>query len=154
MSSVLSADSLAEQLLTEQNECSFCWLTQDGSPTATVVSFVYFDKTIWMTALKDSALVKAIVRNPKTAISISGKGCSIGHSRCLSLRGICGLETSDEIRSRFFPAFANAVLRNSTKGAALMAGSMNSPENAVLSFTPYKSIPYDAKAMYDQADSL
>ena len=147
-------NSFHEQLLTAQNECSFCWISQDGTPAVTVVSFVYFDEIIWMTALAGSGRVNAIQRNPATALTISGKGSKVGHSRCVSMKGRCSIEHSSAIRERFFPAFAKAVLAESPKGAAMMATSMNSPENWVLKFEPTKSFPYDSQAMFDQANSL
>jgi len=47
-------DKLALELLDAQNECTLSWVTRDGSPAATVVSFVYSDGCIWMTALADT----------------------------------------------------------------------------------------------------
>ena len=146
--------TLSQQLLNEQNECSFSWITADGSPAATVVSFVAYDDAIWMTALAGSARVRALQRNPKSAVVVSGKGTIVGHSRCLSLRGQCTIVNDRASRQRFFPAFASAVLRNSSKGAQTMATSMNSPENLVLKFIATKSIPYDSQAMFDAADRL
>lgn len=146
--------TVQKRLLIEQNECSLCWLTQDGTPATTIVSFVYFDECLWMTALAGSGRVKAITRNPATAITISGKGSPVGHSRCLSMKGDCWMEHDTAMRERFFSAFANVVLAHSSKGAALMAQSMNSPENWVLKFKPTKWMPYDSQAMFDQADSL
>ena len=34
-------DDLSEKILLAKNECSLSWITQDGSPAATVVSFLY-----------------------------------------------------------------------------------------------------------------
>lgn len=138
----------------EQNECTLCWITRDGSPAGSTVSFVLFDDKLWLTALAASARVKALKRNPNSVIVISGKGCEVGHSRCVSLRGTCGVASDAAERDRFFPAFARAVLPNSEKGASMMAKGMNTPENLVLVFTPSKIIPYDSQEMLDRANSM
>ena len=145
---------LQQALLREQNECTLCWTRRDGAPAATIVSYVYSEDCLWMTALAGSKRVAAIQARPDVAVVISGKGCSVGHSRCISLQGRCDVIEDSELRDWFFPAFSNAVLRNSERGAAMMAQSMDSPENLVLRFLPERSFPYDSQAMFEQADSL
>lgn len=147
-------NDLVSRLLTEQNECTLGWVTADGRPAATTVSFVWIDEKIWMTALNSSARVKALRKNPNAVVVVSGTGSPVGHSRCVSLQGACEITSDSEVRDRFFPLFANAVLPRSEKGAGFMAQSMNTPDNLVLIFTPNKLVPYDAQAMLDQANSL
>jgi len=147
-------NNLVEKLLTHQSECTLSWVKRDGCPASTVVSFVYLENKIYMTAMTGSGRVKAIRRQPRVSVSVSGKGCSVGHSRCVSLQGECEIFSDQETRDKFFPAFARAVLPDSEKGAAMMAGMMNSPENFVLVMTPDKVIPYDSHDMLEQADSL
>ena len=139
-------DELVRRLLSEQNECSLSWLTSDGRPAATVVSFVWLDGSIGMTALEDSPRVKAIRRNPNVAVVISGQGSPVGHGRCVSIQGECELRSDQPTRDRFFPAFSRAVLPGSERGAERMSRAMNTPENLVLLVRPRKLIPYDAQA--------
>ena len=145
---------LQQKLLLEQNECTLCWVRKNGKPAATIVSYVYDDGCLWMTALAGSKRVAAISARAETVVVVSGKGCSVGHSRCISMPGRCDIVDDTTRRDWFFTAFAAAVLRNSERGAAYMAQSMNSPENLVLRFTPEKHFPYDAQRMFDQADNL
>jgi len=147
-------NELVERLLTEQNECTLSWLTREGLPASTIVSFVALDGMIAMTALAGSARVKAIRRNPNVALVISGSGSPVGHSRCVSIQGECEIRDDQAIRDRFFPAFAASVLPNSSKGAEMMAKGMNSPENLVLLLKPRKMIPYDAQASLDRANRM
>jgi len=147
-------DELVRRLLTEQNECTLSWLTRLGPPASTVVSFVLLDGLIAMTALEQSARVRAIRRTPQVALAVSGSGSPVGHSRCVSIQGECEIRGDQEIRDRFFPLFSQSVLPDSRKGAEMMAKSMNSPENLVLLVTPSKFIPYDAQASLDQANRM
>lgn len=146
-------NDLVDRLLGEQNECTLCWVTKDGRPAATTVSFVHLDGDILMTALDSSARVKALRRNPNATVVISGKGCDVGHSRCVSMQGTCEIAANETVRDRFFPAFASVVLPDSEAGATMMANAMNSPENLVLIFKATKRMPYDAQVALDRANS-
>ncbi len=143
-------DNFALTLFKAQNECTLSWVTQDGGPAATVVSYIYADGCIWMTAMTHQARVKAITKNAKVAVVVSGKGCKVGDTRCVSMRGQCEVLTSRDIRDWFFPLFSKKVLNNRL-GAKLMAKSMNNENNLVLKFTPEKVIPYDAQNMMKMA---
>ena len=147
-------DDLVRRLLTEQNECTLSWLMRDGRPASTVVSFVWLDEKIALTALADSRRVGAIRRNPNVALVVSGKGSPVGHSRCVSIQGECSICEDQETRDRFFPAFSRAVLPASKRGAEMMSRAMNTPENLVLLVTPRKLIPYDAQASLDRANRI
>lgn len=145
---------LAEQLLRQQNECSLCWVKADGSPAATIVSFVWHEGSLWMTAVAGSARIRALQRNPRAAVVVTGKGTSLGASRCVSLQGEVGVRAEQAVRDWFFPAFAGAVLPDSQKGAAMMASMMAGPENLVLEFMPARTIPWDSRDSMAMANSL
>ncbi len=145
---------LVEQLLQQQNECTLCWTRADGSPAATIVSFLWADQSLWMTALAGCGRVRALERDARAAIAVTGKGTSLGMSRCVSMQGRCVVRREPEIRDWFFPAFAAAVLPGSRKGAAMMAGMLSGPENLVLQFAPERYIPHDSHEMMVMADQL
>lgn len=141
-------DKLARDILDAQNECTLCWVTRDGSPAATVVSFIYADDCIWMTALAGAARVRAIRRDPRVAVVVSGSGSKMGDTRCVSIRGRCEILADKATRDWFFPRFGKRVLHKSRIGARMMASTMNNDSNIVLRFTPEKAKSYDAqKAM-------
>ena len=146
-------DDFCLKLFKAQNECTLSWLTQDGGPAATVVSFIYDDGAIWMTAMTHQARVKAITRNDQVAVVVSGKGSKMGDTRCVSMRGRCEIINDAEIKDWFFPRFSKKVLNN-RMGAKLMAKSMNNADNLVLKFMPEKVIPYDAQKMMKMAKIL
>lgn len=145
---------LVEQLLLQQNECSLSWIRADDSPAATVVSFVWANQSLWMTALAGSGRVRALERRPRAAVVVSGKGTTLGVSRCVSMQGRCVVRREQEIREWFFPAFASAVLPDSQKGAQMMASMMSGAENLVLQFLPERYIPYDSHDMMTRANNL
>jgi general stress protein 26 len=147
-------DDFCLKLFKAQNECTLSWVSRDGAPAATVVSFIYKDDAIWMTALTHSSRVKAIARDGRVAVVVSGSGSKIGHTRCVSMRGHAEIIHDSDVKDWFFPAFSKAVLRKSWSGAKMMAGSMNNASNAVIKFTPEKIIPYDAQKMMKLANFM
>lgn len=153
MSSV-SFDAFTLKLFKEQNECTLCWVTRDGSPAATVVSYVFADGCLWMTAIAGCARDIAISRDARVAVVVSGAGCKVGDTRCVSLRGSCEVYRDEKTRHWFFPVFAKRVLYKSRIGAKMMASSMNNDSNVVLKFTPDKVIPYDAQKMMKLANFM
>jgi nitroimidazol reductase NimA-like FMN-containing flavoprotein (pyridoxamine 5'-phosphate oxidase superfamily) len=144
-------EDLVRRLLVEQNECTLGWLARDGRPVASVVSFVWLDGRIAMTALEDSPRVRAIRRDPRVSVTVSGLGSPVGQARCVSIQGRCEIRDDAATRDRFFPAFSRAVLPDSERGALAMASAMNTPENLVLMVEAEKWIPYDAQARMEMA---
>ncbi|MCK5881079.1 MAG: pyridoxamine 5'-phosphate oxidase family protein [Sinobacterium sp.] len=143
-------DDFSLKLFKAQNECTLSWITQDGGPAATVVSFIYHDNCIWMTAMTHQARVRAIKRNAKVAVVVSGKGSKLGDTRCVSMRGSCEILSDEASRDWFFPLFSKKVLNNRL-GAKMMSKTMNNADNIVLKFHPEKIIPYDAQKMMKMA---
>lgn len=147
-------DPMSLKILDAQNECTLCWVTRDGSPAATVVSFLFADGCIWMTAEAGCARDIAISRDSRVAIVVSGKGSKAGDTRCVSMRGRCEILRDADSRDWFFPRFAKRVLHKSRIGARMMASSMNNHSNLVLKFTPDKVIPFDAQTMMKMANFM
>lgn len=147
-------DDISKKILAAQNECTLSWITQDGSPAATVVSFLYAEDCIWMTALAGSGRIKAITRDNRVAVTISGKGSKAGDTRCVSMRGVCEVLSDQQTRDWFFPLFSRKVLHKSRIGASMMSKSMNTVDNLVLKFHSEKTIPYDAQRMMKMANFM
>ncbi len=145
-------DKLSLDLFEAQNECTLSWITCDSSPAATIVSYLLHDDTLWMTALASSARVRAIDRDKRVSVVVSGMGTTVGEARCLAMRGDCFVHDDQANRDWFFPALGKRVLPNSETGAAMMAASMNNSANLILQFVPKKLFPYDAQKMMRMAD--
>jgi nitroimidazol reductase NimA-like FMN-containing flavoprotein (pyridoxamine 5'-phosphate oxidase superfamily) len=147
-------NDLIEQLLQQQNECVISWVKSDNTPAATIVSFLWAKQSVWMTALKDSPRVRALKRNPRAAIVVSGKGTKMGASRCVSIQGRCVVRHEPDVRDWFFPAFASVVLPGSDRGRRMMTDLICGPENLVLQFLPERYIPYDSHDQMEAANRL
>jgi hypothetical protein len=137
-------DAMSLALIEAQDECTLIWRTQDGSPTGTVVSYVADDGHLFMTALASSARCRALARDARATVVISGKGTEVGRARCVTLRGRVEIHHNAATRDWFLPRFAAAVLPDNERSQLMMVEAMNSSHNLVLDFTPEKFIPYDA----------
>ena len=107
-----------------------------------------------MTALEGSARVRAISRDSRCSVVVSGKGSKAGDTRCVSMRGECEIFRDEETRNWFFPLFSKKVVNKSRIGAGMMSKAMNNADNTVIKFTPYKVIPYDAQKMMKMANFM
>lgn len=135
---------LVRELLAAQNECTLIWRTTDGSATGAIVSYFAHEGRVYMTARAKSNRVRAIARDSRTTVVVSGKGTELGHARSVSLRGVCSIHQDAQKRDWFFPRFSRAVLPDSPRGAEQMTVMMNEKANVVLEFDPERIIPYDA----------
>ena len=147
-------DPQSRALLEAQDECTLIWSTRDGSPTGTIVSYFAGGGSIWMTALSHSKRSRALARDPRATLVITGKGSELGHARCVTLRGHVDLHRDGDTRDWFFPRFARAVLPESPRGQAGMVQAMNNGANLVLEFIPREFIPYDAHEQMVAANRL
>ncbi len=147
-------DDLSTKILQAQNECALSWISSDGSPAATVVSYLFADNCLWMTAISGCSRDIAISRDGRVAVVVSGKGSEQGDTRCVSMRGHCEVLRDKETRAWFFPRFAERVLDKSPVGAGIMASSMDNATNMILKFSPEKIISYDAQKMMHAANSM
>lgn len=145
---------ITEWLLLEQNECTLIWNLADGSATGAVVSYVWCDGAIWMTAQEGCKRVRAIARDPRCAVVVTGKGSTLGQARSLTMLGKSYIRAEADVREQFFPRFAAAVLPNSIAGQQAMTTAMDSEENLVIQFVPDKWIPYDAHDAMSAAEVM
>jgi nitroimidazol reductase NimA-like FMN-containing flavoprotein (pyridoxamine 5'-phosphate oxidase superfamily) len=81
------SDEQESQLLNEQYECTLCWSNQEGHPIAVVQAFAYLDGAFFLAADESRARVRAVRRDPRVSIAISGMGTAVGRSRSVAYKG-------------------------------------------------------------------
>lgn len=109
----LSAARLAaadqEELLTTQTECTFVFAGADGWPTGVVMSFLWDGTAFWLTAVSSRRHVKALARDDRVTLVISGIGTDLAGRRMLSIRGRASVHTDPETKAWFFEHFAQRL---------------------------------------------
>ncbi len=75
------------ELLATQTECTFCFTDADGAPAAVVLSFVWDTDRYWFTSVAGRVHVRAVERDPRVCVTISGTGTALAGRRMLSEQG-------------------------------------------------------------------
>jgi general stress protein 26 len=123
-----------ELLLAGELECTFCWTNADGHPIGITQAFVYADGVFWMVSEASRARVRAVRRDPRTAVVVAATGRSKtmsfkGHTEVLEDRATI-LRTLREIARRYDP--------DDEQAQAAHVAAADSPGRVVLRFVPEK----------------
>jgi general stress protein 26 len=123
-----------ELLLAGELECTFCWTNADGHPVGITQAFVYADGVFWMVSEASRARVRAVRRDPRTAVVVAATGRSKtmsfkGHTEVLEDRATI-LRTLREIARRYDP--------DDEQAQAAHVAAADSPGRVVLRFVPEK----------------
>jgi general stress protein 26 len=123
-----------ELLLAGELECTFCWTNADGHPVGITQAFVYADGVFWMVSEASRARVRAVRRDPRSAVVVAATGRSKtmsfkGHTEVLEDRATI-LRTLREIARRYDP--------DDEQAQAAHVAAADSPGRVVLRFVPEK----------------
>ncbi len=154
----LDPDKEAE-LIAQQNECTFCWVTRDGSPMAVIMSYLRTDDgRFWMTASGQRARIPAIRRDPRVAIVITSPGTKMGPGKTVSYKGIAtvhGPEDEDfaELKAWFYPALGQRLFgRYGEERVREFAAMLDSPRRVIVEVQPGLRVGYDGDKMRQATD--
>jgi nitroimidazol reductase NimA-like FMN-containing flavoprotein (pyridoxamine 5'-phosphate oxidase superfamily) len=140
-----AADELA--LVEAQNECTFMWSTKEGWPVGVVMSYVYHDDCFWLSVSSLRVRVKAVLRDPRVALSITSKGSTIKSSLSLTYKGRCEVLDDSDTIDWFLPALASRLRPGRPKEHAEFVRLNNTANRRVLKVTPEKTIGFDGRKM-------
>jgi general stress protein 26 len=147
---VYDLDPADEQtLIDQQNECTFVWVTKDGSPMAVVMSYLRTpDGTFWMTASGQRKRVPAIRRDGRVAIVVTSTGAPMGPGRTVTYKGLATVHEDAETKTWFYPALAARLYgTRSAERQAEFAKMLDSPRRVVISIAPGLRVGYDGAKM-------
>lgn len=138
-------DDAREQILLEQNECSFVWGTRDHWPIGVIMSYVWRDGKFWLTATSQRARIKAIRRDPRVSIIVSSVGLAIGPARSITVKGRVKIRDDAETKAWLYPDITRAILRGAPQSMIdHFVQMLDSERRLILEVTPEKWITYDA----------
>ena len=66
-----------ERLMTSQRECVFNWCTKDSWPMGVIMSYIWRDGRVWLTAGAHRHRISAIRRNPQVSCVVTSTGTDI-----------------------------------------------------------------------------
>ena len=146
------SDAVREQLLQEQDECTFIWQGKNDA-LGTIMSFVWADGCVWLTTNDQRPRVNAVRRTGRASVVISSAGTTLGDSRCISLSGACTVLDDAQTRRWFFPLFCQKLLPDNSKAQATMRDLLDREGQVILRVKPDKVTAYDGDALMRQLEA-
>jgi general stress protein 26 len=135
-------------MIEQQNECTFCWVTSDGSPMAVIMSYLHKDGKFWLTASSQRKRIPAIRRDPRVCIVITSTGAPMGRNKTVTYKGTAVLHDDPETKAWFYPALAERLQsERGPEAVALFAKFLDSPRRVIIEVTPGLRVGYDGAKM-------
>lgn len=138
-----------DQLIDEQLECTFGWVTKDGSPMAAIMSYFRTeDGVFWMTASGQRKRIPAIRRDARVVVTVTSPGTSMGPGKTVTYKGIATVHDDEETKQWFYPRLAERLYgRRKPERVAEFAKMLDSPRRVVISIAPTVRVGYDGDKM-------
>ena len=135
-----------ENLLTTQNECSFVWRMRDGWPIGVIMSYVWRDGKIWMTASSQRPRIAAVRHDDRVSVVVSSAGTALS-PRTVTIRGRCKLFEDAATKAWFYPTLAQALIPDDERRQGKFVQMLDSPRRVVMCITPAKFITFSSEGM-------
>ncbi|MCP5042418.1 MAG: hypothetical protein GY944_15445 [bacterium] len=141
-------DEDREALLSTAIECVFNWCTRDSWPMGVVMSCLWHDGRMWLTAGAHRHRISAVKRNPQVSIVVTSTGTVLGPGKSITIKGRCTVHEDAETKEWFYPAFAaHTSIGDDPAAAKAFEEKLDSPIRIVLEVVPEKFITYDGIKM-------
>lgn len=135
-----------ERLLTTQTECAFIWRMADGWPIGVVMSYVWRERMLWMTASSQRPRVAAVRRDDRVSVVVSSAGTTLS-PKTVTIRGRCRLHEDEATKRWFYPALAQALIPDNSARQERFVRMLDSPRRVVMCVVPEKFITFDSDKM-------
>ena len=137
-----------QKLLTIQKECVFNWCTRDEWPMGVIMSCLWHEGRMWLTAGAHRHRIAAVRRNPRVSVVVTSTGTELGPGKTVTLKGTCQIHEDRETKEWFYPAFSRHLHGENEKQARAFMKKLDSPLRVILEVTPEKWITYDGTKMF------
>ena len=118
----------------------WCW------PVGVVMSYVWRDCKVWLTASSQRPRVTAVRRDDRVSVAISSAGTRMTPAT-ITIRGRCKVLDDAETKRWFYPALAAALIPGNEKQQAGFVQMLDSPRRIVMTVTPEHFIAFDGRKM-------
>jgi general stress protein 26 len=135
-----------ERLLHTQKECVFTWRRSDGWPVGVVMSYVWREGKVWLTASKQRPRVAAVRRDDRVSVAISSAGTRMPPAT-ITIRGRCEILDDAQTKRWFYPVLAAALIPKNEQQQVGFVQMLNSPRRIVMAVTPEHFITFDGRKM-------
>lgn len=138
-----------DELIAQQNECTFGWVTRDGSPMAAIMSYLRTDDgRFWMTASGQRKRITALRRDPRCVITVSSPGTAMGPGKTVTYKGVATIHDDADTKTWFYPALAERLMApRGPDRVREFAKMLDSPRRVIISVEPVLRVGYDGDKM-------
>ncbi|MEM8496751.1 MAG: hypothetical protein AAF542_01940 [Pseudomonadota bacterium] len=146
-----------QELLRSQGECVFIWANKAGHPLGVITAYAALDGKIWMTATKERVRIKAIARDPRSAVVVTSTGTHMGGGKTVTYKGHTVIHDDHDTKMWFYKILAAGMAKKTehdpdnkfTAGLDpdMFVRFLDTPERVVLEFTHEMKIPFDGDKM-------
>jgi hypothetical protein len=142
-------DDKRERVLAAQTEAVVMWSTADGWPVGVMHRFVWHDGRFWVTCAEQRKRVAALRARPKSAISVSSEGTSLGADINIVAKTHAVVHPDDDEATKawFFPALAARMRAGDPEGQAEFIRRLQHPGRVVIELIPQAWITYDGNRL-------
>ncbi len=79
-------EAARDELLSVGRECVFNWSTQDGWPMGVIMSYIWKDGRVWLTAGVHRHRISAVRKRPKVSVVVTSTGTELGPSKTVTIK--------------------------------------------------------------------
>jgi hypothetical protein len=134
-----------QELLQTATECVFTFANPDGWPSGVVMSFLYAEDRLWLTAVAGRAHAEAIRHDPRVTVVVSNAGTSLPGRRMIALRGVAFLHADEQTKRWFLPRFARKLAPADPDAFARL---LDSPHRVIVEVRPVQvTASHDSRKM-------
>ena len=141
------SDQREQELLAKQIECCFIWTNRDGHGLGVIMNYVAKDGSIWLTATRQRARIKALRRDPRASVVISSMGTDMGPGKQITYKGRVVLHEDQATKDWFYPAMANIISPYPAPTVEAAIKYLDTPLRVVIELIPEKTIKFDGDAI-------
>ena len=149
------SDAREQELLQKQIECNFVWTNKDGHGLGVIMNFIARDGSIWLTATRQRARIKALQRDPRASVVISSMGTDMGPGKQLTYKGSVKIHEDQATKDWFYPALGEIISPYPAPTVEAAVKHLDTPLRVIIELIPEKTIKFDgdriAKASHEGA---
>lgn len=134
-----------DELLEAQTECVLSFNSDQGDPSAVVLSFLVHEGRFWFTSVDGRAQVRGVDRDPRACVVVSSTGTGLEGRRMLSLRGRASVHREPEAHSGVLERIAERLAPSDPDEFLRI---LRSPGRIVIEFVPLTVVAsHDSRRM-------
>lgn len=132
-----------QELLQKQIECNFIWTNREGHGMGVIMNYVARDGSIWLTATRQRARIKALQRDPRATVVISSMGTDMGPGKQITYKGRVVLHDDQATKDWFYPALADIISPYPSPTPEAAMAYLDTPLRVVIELVPEMTLAFD-----------